>query len=159
MQHLICTTLLAAMLAGPVAAQSGSFPVFGPSAEREAFFEAQRQERIEREDALREERLERLRIASQERIAKAQAEAAAAKNRSVTNILCWPVPGHIHGPVEDIGSGLTVHHLDLTTCRTPRWRPYPYGSRTELSLSFGDDGFSAHGSHVVPGLSVTVDVD
>ncbi|MHA3913576.1 hypothetical protein [Halovulum sp. GXIMD14793] len=157
MKHLICALVLALPLAGPLTAQSGGFPVFGPSAEREAFFEAQRQERIKREDDLREARLEQMRLAAQERIAKAEAEAEAAKSRRMAaGYGCWPVP--VYDAVI-VGDGLTVAPVDLSACRTLHWWPRYYSTRTSLDLHFGEDGFSGSGSFVTPGLTVSVDVD
>lgn len=160
MQRQICIICAAIAMAGPVAAESGKFSVFGPSAEREAFFEAQRQERLDREEALRKDQIERLRIASEERAAIAQAQAEASRPRATVGSWCLPPKDLAYGPTEIVGGGLTVQSVDLLSCRTASWpRQRRFETRSRLSLSFGEDGFSGTGRFNTPGLSVNLNVD
>ena len=144
---------LAILLAAPAAGQDmrgsqGSFPVFGPSAEREAYFAAQE---AERQRLLEEIRAEEAAAAE---AARAR-EAEDRENRSADDnwlsrmpyypvIVCRPRDGE-----------------DARECRTDYWpyRPAPFlplwsTPETRLELHFGPDGPSGTLSYREPGLNL-----
>lgn len=148
---------------------SGKFSVFGPSAEREAFFADQRQERLDREDALRKEALEREKLATKERIAANQAKAnkEAATKQIVPNH-CWRVPtGRVTSisPVfpPTAGKPIAATARSEVPAYVIRCAPalgyfWPKPSRTDLNLTY-DDGWSGRAIVRRPGLSIDLNFD
>ncbi|MEO0913679.1 MAG: hypothetical protein AAFY59_11940, partial [Pseudomonadota bacterium] len=157
-------TLLAAALAAPLPAdaQSGRFPVFGNSPEREAFFENQATER--REEAAE---LAKARAEAEERRLEAEREAALEAARrpapalvtgpaSVYNPDCVkPVNRDYQRPLtpeEGAGAGsVTVRRDTIFPC-PPYRRVSPYPSGPIIIL--GPDGI--YGRYHRPGLSINL---
>lgn len=146
---------------------SGKFSVFGPSAEREAFFATQRRERIDREDALRNEALEREKLAIKERIA---ANEAKQKSTATTGVpaYCWRVPtGRVTSFTPTIPSppGISVTTTARAATQTyatrcaPRVGYYHHvPSQTNFNLKY-DNGWSGHAIVQRPGLSIDLNFD
>ena len=166
MNWLISTVVVAAMSVPGLALadSSGSFSVFGPSAEREAFFANQRQERLELEDSLRKEALERERIAVQQQQIAAQ-KAVQPQTRVLRTLPadCW------HVPVRRDATFIPRTRLPVGTTVTGHREPvYPqYVTRcvhlgrneTKVRLGYGNDGFTADARIRRPGLSVDLNFD
>lgn len=160
MKHILVATLMCGVASSPVlgADPSGKFSVFGPSAEREAFFENQRVEKENRIIKLREEALEREKLALEKAKAEADSEAARAQARAANRVpleYCWSVPA----TVDDGGSTPSVNVIDpamIITCRSPIYRRYSPGHGS-LDIGYGPDGWTGTGHLHRPGLTIDLD--
>ncbi|NNU80762.1 hypothetical protein HMH01_09965 [Halovulum dunhuangense] len=176
MRHLIAS--LALILAGAASAQtslptigsggSGGFPVFGPSAEREAFFAEQEAQRREAAETLRREQ-----AAAEAARAAAAAEAASREDeprRIIASDVIWrpglgwavPVevcerlpgipPADTRVPTPDYPRPEAPATIirpaplpDRIVCRTeyrPVWRPDDPRPRTQIGVQIGPDGIT-----------------
>ncbi len=179
LRTLLILSLLpaAAMAEVPFGESQGSFPVFGPSADREAFFaaqeaerdaalEAQRQER-ERE---RERRAELRRLEVMREIAEAQEREARLRTRLLPCVIVAPghpkVPGR-HPVLRDHPDTQVSRTLPPLDPRPGRPGPYPYPPIKRADPSYGVPCLPS-GAVVLPhrplrphgsALSVTVDED
>jgi hypothetical protein len=163
-RHVLKPLLLAALLlAGPALGQSGSFPVFGPSAEREAFFAAQARAEADRVAALQARQhaaeLARLdRDAARARQAEAEAEARLRRPAGHCVVVEVPPPP----PTRQHRGGTPAAGRRLICPGSAVARPWPAPpppDRTDLFLRFGDDGLTARGRILRPGLSLGFALD
>ena len=150
---------------GPAMAQdqSGRFAVFGPSAEREAFFQGQRDQEAERVARLEEQRRE-AELARQ--LARQQAEAEQAAQPQYRRIVrrCFLTEPEENVVVRNNGDSpfaVRVRESNLPSrIRCPRYvfvPGKPYGSAISLTLDDGD--LSGNVRIRRPGLNINLSAD
>ncbi len=145
-------------LAADVTPGSGRFPVFGPSAEREAFFAAQRDA-----EAARVAELERQR--HEEELARIEAETAQkaarpAERPVIAGTRCfWVSETPPEGSFARRGEGaLPAKRRLVCPGGVTGWPQAPVPA-SNFSLSYDDGDLSVKGGYHAPGLSLNFDID
>jgi len=168
-------TVLVVLLAGHAGPgmaqeQSGRFPVFGPSAEREAFFQGQRDAEAARVERLEEQRREAAlarELARQEaetaRALARAAEAAEPKSRGLVRrcYLTRPAPD-VPAVTDDEGpftlGVLPTRQPGQIRCPYYAFVPRsPYGSSVAITVDDGD--VSGRVRILGPGLNIDLSAD
>ena len=165
---MIRALIAASMLAvAPAAAQevrdsSGRFPVFGPSAEREAFFQKQADDRAAAADAIRQEQLEleKARIAAEAQEDQADSTTVIERRRQLGRAGCYRVAVDQVPAPTPLVPGQAFARADRVPRTIFRWVcPGLQRPLTRLNLQIDDGDVS--GGIVVrrPGLGIDVTVD